>query len=235
MDELNQLAPFLHKAQLANAVTGFATCFAGIMPMLYTLLTKPQPRHWFWVYFCILLTGIPTVWLHAYEGNRIAGATDTGSNIFLVWAIQMGVAGDFLRGKNQRIYMAVSTVLTFSAILFLYYEAIFLETKLKVLSFGDFGYFNIGEVALIVSAWAVTITFFLNIKKIPAAARPLLYLIFIMFFCGMILAGAKNSEVTMRVFAWHAFWHLVGAFALVTLWLFNHVRFNEAPPQAVQD
>ena len=234
MDELGPFAPFLHKAQLANAVTGFATCFAGIMPLLYTLLTKPQPKRWIWVYVCILLTGIPTVWLHAYEGNRIASATDTGSNIFLVCAIQMGVAFDFLSGKLRRNLVAISTTLNFSAILFLYYEAIFLESKVKALSFGDFGYFNIGEVALIVSAWAVTIIFFVNIRKIPAPARPLLYLVFIMFFCGMILAGASSAHVTMRVFAWHAFWHLVGAFALITLWLFNHVRFNEVPPQSGQ-
>lgn len=225
---MDELAPFLHKAQLANAVTGFATCFAGIMPMLYTLLTKPQPRRWFFVYLCILLTGIPTVWLHAYEGNRIAGATDTGSNIFLVWAIQMGVAGDFLRGNFKRNFIVTSTVLNFSAIAFLFYEAIYLTTKVKAIDLGEFGWFNIGELALIASSWAATIIFFVNWKRIPSAARPLLLLVFAMFFCGMLLASAKNAHVTMRVFAWHAFWHILGAFALITLWLFNHVRFNEA-------
>lgn len=228
METVNELAPFLHKAQLANAVTGFATCFAGIMPMLYTLLTKPQPRRWFFVYVCILLTGIPTVWLHAYEGNRIAGATDTGSNIFLVWAIQIAVAGDFFRGNFKRNFIAVSTLLNFSAIAFLFYEAVFLTTKVKAIDLGDFGWFNIGELALIISAWVVTFAFFFNWKKIPASARPLLLVVFVMFFCGMILASAKNAQVSMRVFAWHATWHLVGAFALVTLWLFNHIRFHES-------
>lgn len=235
MENLSELAPFLHKAQLANAVTGFATCLAGIMPLLYTLLTRPQPRRWVFVYTCILLTGIPTVWLHAYEGDRIAGATDTGSNIFLVWAIQMGAAGDFLRGNLKRNFIILSTALNFSAIAFLFYEAIYLTTKVKAIDLGDFGWFNIGELALIISAWAATILFFLNWKKIPAAARPLLLVVFCMFFCGMILASAKNAQVSMRVFAWHAVWHLVGAFALITLWLFNHIRFNEPGTSAGQE
>lgn len=226
---MGELAPFQHQAQLANAVTGLATCLAGIMPLVYTWLAGAQPRRWVFVYWCILLTGIPTVWLHAYEGNRIAGATDTGSNIFLVWSIHMGIAGDFLSGKAKRNFIAVSTLLNFGAILFLYYEALFLPVKAKALDFGSFGYFNIGEAALIVSSWVSTILFFLNLKRIPQRARPILLLVFAMFFGGMILASASNSHVIWRVFAWHATWHLVGAFALVTLWLFNHVRFVEAP------
>jgi hypothetical protein len=33
--------------------------------------------------------------------------------------------------------------------------------------------------------------------------------------------------VLFRIFALHALWHLIGAFALITLWLFNHVRFQQ--------
>lgn len=229
---MGELAPFLHKAQLANAVTGFATCFAGIMPLFYCWLVKGQPPRWTFVYWCILLTGIPTVWLHAYEGNRIAGATDTGSNIFLVWAIHMGLAGDFLSGTRKRAFITISTALNFSAIAFLYYEAIFLETKVKALSFGSFGWFNIGEFALILSSWVSVIVFIVYRRQIARNALPLLVLTFSMFFCGMILAAASNAHVTLRVFAWHAVWHLVGAFALITLWLFNHVRFNEPAQDA---
>jgi len=67
---LQALFPFQHQAQLANAVTGFATCLAGIMPLLYCWLFRPQPRRWVLAYLCILVTGIPTVWLYAYEGTR---------------------------------------------------------------------------------------------------------------------------------------------------------------------
>jgi len=229
MDDPNVYAPFLHKAQLANAVTGFATCFAGIMPMLYTLLTKPQPPRWFFAYFCILLTGIPTVWLHAYEGNRLASAADVGSNIFLVWAIQLGVAGDFLSPRNRWRFTTLATLINFSVIAFIFYE-ITLPVKVKALDFGAFGQFYIGELALIINGWIVAGIFYANLKRVPEQARGLLHLMFTLFFLGMILASAANSHVILRVFAWHAMWHIVGAFALVTLWLFNHVRFNEPAP-----
>jgi len=55
------LFPFQHQAQLANAVTGLATCFGGIMPLLFCRLYRPQPRRWMLAYLCILITGIPTV------------------------------------------------------------------------------------------------------------------------------------------------------------------------------
>jgi len=36
-----------------------------------------------------------------------------------------------------------------------------------------------------------------------------------------------HGQVDLRIFAWHAVWHLVGAFGFITLWVFNHVRSNE--------
>jgi len=36
-----------------------------------------------------------------------------------------------------------------------------------------------------------------------------------------------HGQVDLRIFAWHAVWHLAGAFGFITLWVFNHVRFNE--------
>ena len=40
-------------------------------------------------------------------------------------------------------------------------------------------------------------------------------------------AVSLHGQVDLRIFAWHAVWHLVGAFGFITLWVFNHVRFNE--------
>ena len=37
---------YLHEAQLANIVTSYCTCLGGIMPLLFTALTRPQPRRW---------------------------------------------------------------------------------------------------------------------------------------------------------------------------------------------
>ena len=224
---MGELAPFQHPAQLANAVTGFATCMAGIMPMLYCWLVRPHPRRWHFAYFCILLTGIPTVWLHAYEGNRIASATDTGSNIFLTWAIHVAIAGDFFRGRTLRAFLTATTAAMILAIGFLYYEALYLPVKIKLIDLGAYGYFHIGQTMLIVNGWVATGLFFAHLRRIPARAGPLLLLVFVMFFTGMVLASAGNARITWRIFAWHSVWHLLGAFALITLWLFNDVRFYE--------
>lgn len=223
------LAPFLHRAQLANAVTGFATCLAGIMPLLWTAMIGGQPRRWTFVYGCIVLTGIPTVWFHAYEENTTAAAFDVASNIFLVWAMQIGVAGDFMTPRKRNIFLGIVTLLNALAFAWIFSE-IGAESKLKLIDFGAWGFFYVGEVALILNSFLVTGIFFAHLRRIPPVARPLLYTVFILFFAGMLLATADNSLVLGRIFALHALWHLIGAFALTTLWLFNHVRFQIGEP-----
>jgi hypothetical protein len=222
---------FLHQAQLANTVTGLCTCMAGVMPMLYCFLVRQHPPRWFFVYFCILLTGIPTVWLHSDEGNRIASATDVGSNIFLTWSILMAVAGDFLHGSSRKRFRAVVTFIDFAAIAFLFYEAVYLDTKFKAINLGDFGQFYLGETILIMNSWFIAGLFFAFRAQLPKAARPVIVSVFAMFFVGMILASAANDIIWYRIFAWHAIWHIVGAFALVTLWVFNEVRITELEKQ----
>lgn len=218
---------YLHEAQLANIVTSYCTCLAGIMPMLYTLLTRRQPGRWFFAYFCILLTGIPTVWLHSAEGDRVASFFDVGSNILLAWAIIIAVSGDFLSSPRRRVLLGVVTVCDVIAWAWLLYE-IFAPEKRPLMTFGAFGQFYVGETVLIANAWVVAILFALNYRRIPAPARPLLLLTLGMFFIGMLTATASNSEITWRIIPWHAAWHIIGAFGFITFWLFNHVRFNEA-------
>lgn len=220
---------YLHAAQLANTVTGLCTCMAGIMPMLYCLLLHKQPGRWFFVYFCILLTGIPTVWLHSAEANRLAAATDVSSNIFLTWSILMAVAADFLKPGTRRAFQGVVSFLDFSAIAWIFYE-VTLPEKMKALDFGTFGFFNVGEVILIMNAWLCAGMFFGNWRRIPRVARPAIAITFVMFFIGMLLASASNSQIWYRIFAWHATWRIVGAFALMTLWVFNHLRFTLPDP-----
>ncbi|HOT50410.1 MAG TPA: hypothetical protein P5318_12675 [Candidatus Hydrogenedentes bacterium] len=220
------LAPFLHKAQLANAVTSFATCLGGIMPLLFTALAGRQPRRWVFVYACVLITGIPTVWLHAYEGNRVASFFDVGTNILLAWALQLAVAGDFLKPEARRRLALVSTSANLIVIGWLFLE-ISLVPKKPLLAFGSFGQFYVGEVALILNCFVVVGLFAANHARIPREARGLFYLIVAMFLCGLFLATAGNDQVSLRIFAWHSVWHLVGAFGFVTLWLFNHVRFAD--------
>lgn len=222
----NDFYGFLHAAQLANTVTGFATCMAGIVPMIYCLIIARQPPRWFFVYFCILVTGIPTVWLHSDEANPYAAAADVGSNVFLTWSMLMAVSGDFLAPAKRNIFRVVVSVLDFAALSWITYETQ-LPQKWKMLDFGDFGFFHVGEVILIMNAWLVAGMFFGHWRHIPRHSRPALIMTFVMFFAGMLLATASNSHISYRIFAWHAVWHIIGAFALVTLWLFNHLRYND--------
>ena len=68
-----------------------------------------------------------------------------------------------------------------------------------------------------------------HLPKMPPRSRPFLVLTFVTLFIGMILAGAANDKVIWGFFAWHATWHIVSAFALMTLWAFNNERFRDHP------
>jgi len=222
---------WLHDAQLANTVTGFATCLAGVLPLLYTVLTGPQPRRWVFAYWCILVTGVFTVWFHAYEDSVMLSAFDTGSNIFLVWAVQIGAAGDFLSRKHALRLVAASTLVNTCVFAWMTYEVVSGNRGIAV-PIGSFGGFYVDETALILNAFVATGLFMYHWSAIPRHARGLLLLTCFLFIIGLVLATADGNYISFRIFAWHAVWHLVSAFALITLWLFNYVRFRVPPPEA---
>ena len=64
---------------------------------------------------------------------------------------------------------------------------------------------------------------------IPPDARPLLILTVGIFLVGMVLATAAETRVADPFLAFHALWHLVGAFGVIVFWAFNHVRFRPSP------
>jgi len=90
--------------------------------------------------------------------------------------------------------------------------------------FGDFGGFSVNELVLIVSAFLVLGLMYAKVSHVPARARPLLYLLTALFLVGWLLATASNQQVDGRIFAWHALWHVVGAFGFVVLWAYNQAR-----------
>lgn len=216
---------YQHDAHLANIVTSYCTCLAGIMPIVWTLLTRPQPGRWLFVYICILLTGIPTVWLHSVEGNRLASFFDVGSNIFLAWALLIGVSGDFLGAASRFRLRTVATLLNAGVLGWLAYEVV-APQKTPLFTFGDWGHFYLGEVALILNCWLVVGVFVAYRAQIPKPAKPLLYLIVLIFFVGMLFATAKNDQISLFIIPWHACWHILGAVGFLTLWVFNDTRFN---------
>jgi hypothetical protein len=214
---------------LANIVTSYCTCLGGIMPLVFTAMTRPQPRRWVLVYACILLTGIPTVWLHSVEGNRLASFCDVGTNILLAWAMIVAASGDFLLPQSRRRLLAIVTPINLLALCWLFLEISTVE-KRPLVRFGSFGEFYTGEVVLIANAWVVAILFLRHAHRIPGPSRPLLYLMVATFFLGMVLATASNKEITWRILPWHAAWHIVGMFGFITMWLFNDIRFGVPEP-----
>ena len=217
---------YQHDAQIANIVTSYCTCLGGILPIVLTVLTRRQPARWMFAYVCVLITGVFTVLLHANEGNRLASFFDVGTNILLAWALQVAVSGDFLRQRPRRVLIGVSSLVNLAVLLWLAYE-VKAPQKVPLLRFGEFGQFYAGEVALIANCWVVAGLFFGNLGKIPARARPLLYLMFSIFFVGMLLATASNSQISFGIFPWHAVWHILGMVGFVTMWVFNAIRFDE--------
>lgn len=220
--------PYLHDAHVANVVTAYATLLAGVMPVLYTLLSRRQPGRWMLVYVCVVITAIPTVIHHADPRVSFWTSTDVASNILLVWALQVAVSGDFMSPARRKTFVALSTVMNACILAWLVYEAT-LPTQTPLLGFGDFGGFCFGEIALIINAWIVAGLFFRSYRHIPPPARPFLFLTFFIFFVGMGLATASDGQISLRFFAWHATWHIVGAFGFITLWVFNEIRFTAVP------
>ncbi len=76
-------------ADLANAVSAYATILSGIIPLLLCWLVSPQPRRWLFVYLCIFITGVPTVWMHGFGEQFPARVADIGTNLLLAWALQI--------------------------------------------------------------------------------------------------------------------------------------------------
>lgn len=219
---------YLHDAHVANVVTSYATLLAGIMPVVYTLLTRNQPGRWMFVYVCIIITAIPTIIHHADPRIAFWTSTDVASNLLLAWSIQNAVSGDFMTVGARNTFMRLSTILNLGVFCWLTYEAVS-GVKIPVIKFGEFGEFYLGEAALIINAWFVAGLFFKSYRRIPATARPFLLLTFFIFLIGMGIATADDGQINARFFAWHATWHIVGAFGFITLWIFNHIRFTVSP------
>lgn len=223
------LAPW----DLANAVTSFSTIGAGATTLILTALVKRQPARWWLVYANVLLTGIPTLGWHGWlmEPWRVA---DVASNLLLAWFLQLAVLGDF-HGRTTRLRVGLlSGAINLVAISGLVREGL---TGVKVLAidFGEYGGFYPGEAMLIADSWLVVALFFLNRRRIPEAARPLLHVVTATFLFGLALATASGSFVTGRVLSFHALWHIVGGFGFILLWAFNHVRMEAGglPPNGL--
>ena len=234
--------PHLHDLPnfgLANTVTGFATLFSGILPLVFCALMHRQPGRWIFVYWTIVVTGVFTVTLHGYgETNPIWGERwfwsflDTGSNIVVTWAIAFAALGDFYTRKTRRWAIPVATLLMIAGVVWHFIDRHPMTPPAYAIPMGAWGGFYPGETWLIGYAWLNIGIFVANRKVIPKRAMPLLLVTVAIFFCGMLLATASNDKIVHPFIPLHALWHLVGAYGFITLWAFNHVRFEEAAREA---
>jgi hypothetical protein len=220
---------------MANAITSFATITAGVVTLVLWTALRGQPLRWAHAYLWILLTGIPTLGMHGY-GEPTASAShsywivaDTGSNLILAWALQVAVLGDFWPRLQLRVAVA-SLLLNLIAIGKMVHENFFAVARLHLIPLGDFGGFYAGEVMLIVDSVLVVSLLYLARPRIAPMAKPLLSITALMFLIGLGLATADNQEIGqlfgVPVLAYHALWHLVGAFGFLVLFFFNHLRFS---------
>lgn len=211
---------------LANAVTAYATILSGLTTLALTALVRRQPLRWAAVYAGIVLTGIPTVWYHGYGETFWAGVADSGTNLLLAWLMQVAVLGDYYSPRTRWIVGGVSGLINAAAMI----PKLALGagySQVYVVPLGAFGGFHIAEAVLIAdSLFAVGLLYFRH-RWIPQRARPLLYVVTAVFVFGTLLATASNQQVDFRILAYHATWHVVGAFGFILLWAFNQVRAEE--------
>ncbi len=225
---------------MANSVTAFATLGAGVYTLILWAIVPGQPLRWAHAYLWIFLTGIPTLGLHGY-GEPFAGPShpywavaDTGSNLVLAWALQVAVLGDFFSRTVQWRFALASGLVNLAGIANMVRERFFADEITYLVPLGEFGGFRTGETMLILDSILVVGLLYASRGSIPRDAKPLLNLTAVSFLVGLGLATASNDQIGMLLgtptLAYHALWHLVGAFGFMVFFLFNHVRFN--PPQA---
>jgi hypothetical protein len=224
----------LSPPDLANAVTSVCTIGAGVTASAFGTWVSRHPTRWRFAYFCIFLTGLPTLGWHGWgtiatdwthETWRVA---DVGSNLLLAWAVQMAVAGDFYAPTFVRRLAIGSGALNLAAIGWMVGEGA-TGSKVHWIPLGRFGGFYAGEAVLITDAFLTVGLFYAARARIPAAARPLLYAVTALFLFGFGLAIADGDVVIGRMGSMHALWHVIGSFGLLFLWAFTEVRLRSGP------
>ncbi len=208
--------------ELANAVTGFATLLSGAVTLLLSSLVAPQPWRWRAAYAAILVTGVPTIWFHGFGETFPAKVWDVSTNYLVSWTMIVAALGDYYRPRTRWLVAGAMFALNAAAI------ADMLATgapNTKLVSFGANGY-SIRQLTLIANSLLATLLLYGKFREIVPAARPLLHLQTAWFLGGAGLASASIHRVDATVFAYHAVWHVVGAFGFILIWAFNHVRFR---------
>jgi len=210
---------------IANTVTAFATILAGLTTFAFCWLVAPQPWRWRLAYAAIFITGVPTVWYHGFGETFWQGVADIGTNLLLAWFLQVAALWDGYAPRTRWAVAIVSGLVNLFAI----GGRISMgpgAARIFLVTFGAFGGFSVVELVLIADSLLAIGLLYGKYARIPLRARPLLFVTTGLFLLGAVLASASNHRLDFGILAWHASWHVVGAFGFIFLWAFNHVRFN---------
>lgn len=213
--------------ELANAVSGFAVIFSGMLALLFCGLMGRQPTRWLVVYAAVVLTGVPTVWYHGFGEQFIPRVADIGTNLLLGWLLQVAALWDYAEKYSPRgrwAWAIISGLINLIGLSWIYLAG--QNSGRSIFIFGTFGGFSVGETLLIIDSILTTGLLFAKHSLILPRARPLLYLQTAIFFCGAVLASGSNSQVMYRIVAFHSLWHITAAFGFMAMWAFNHARFR---------
>jgi hypothetical protein len=214
----------LSPPDLANAVTSFCTIGAGLATLLLCRYVGAQPDRWLTAYFCLFVTGIPTLGWHGW-GAECWRVADVGTNLLLAWSLQVAVLGDYYAAGFRRRFATVSGIINLAAVAWMATEGSRGGPGMAI-DLGAFGGFQVGETVLIADSVAVVWLMAARRHLVPAAAKPLLRLVIACFVVGLLLATAAGDTVYGQVGSFHALWHVLGAFGFLFFWAFNHVRMQ---------
>lgn len=211
---------------VANSVSALAVILSGLMTLVFCFLVAPQPPRWLWAYWCVFITGIPTLWFHGFGETFPARVADVGTNLLLAWAMQVAALGDFYSRRTQWIVGGISGAINLIAVIWMLVVGND-TSRTMIFTLAPNSGFRIMQVILIVDSVFAVGVLYSRRSLIPLSARPLLYLVTVALLGGTLFASRGNHDLD-GVLAYHAIWHTIAAFSFVMLWGFNHKRFNLA-------
>src|SRR5690606_16336198 len=120
---------------------------------------------------------------------------DTGSNIFVTWAVAMAALRDYYTRKTRRWALPTVTALMVIGIAWHFVDRHPATDRAYLIPLGEWGGFYPGETWLIGFAWLNIALFVSKRRSIARRAMPLLLVTVGIFFVGMLLATASNDKI----------------------------------------
>ncbi len=216
---------YLHDAHVSNVVTSFATLWSGVIVTLFWWYDRKQPLRWLFFYITIIITAIPTIIHHMSPTQQFWTSVDIMSNILLVWALELALAGDFLKQPFRRQFVFILSIINLFVILKLGYEVISPPQNI-FLPLGEKGGFTFGEIALILNAILSVIIISYYSRSFTKKQKSVMKVLVAIFLLGLLLATGSDDYIYPTFLSWHSLWHITGAFGFVVFWFFNHLRFS---------